>query len=77
MKVLEVRRLNPKERGSSCGIVTGRGTRCNYSARRVVELEREDGRRIDARVCRIHLKSINEASPEGLVTMFSRNEVAV
>jgi len=77
MKILKVRRLNPQERGSSCEIVTGRGSRCNYSARRIVEFEGEDGRRIDVRVCRIHLKAINEASSEGLVEMFSRSEAMI
>lgn len=75
MEILEIRRLNPQERGSTCEIITGRGSRCNYSARRVIVLDDGNGNQVKAKVCRIHLKSITSTSPYELVKMFSSNEV--
>ena len=66
MKILEVRRLAANERGSTCEITTGRGSGCNYTARRVVELESESGRNSALCVCRIHLRMITSASPAEL-----------
>ncbi len=77
MRILKVRRLNPNERGSSCEIITSRGTRCNYSARRVIEIEDGNGVRFNSKVCRVHLRSITSASSVELAGLFSRGEVLV
>ena len=62
MKLLEVRRLLPHERGGTCEVVTGRGQRCNYTARRVVVLECDDGSRKEVRACRIHVQMFSTAT---------------